>query len=145
MTDGKILPCTYLSCAGNRWLWADGQLNTGRYLHGVQAKQFFMAFLNADCPKIAVENPIHAKIYQMPPFTQAIQPYMFGHAITKTTRLWLKNLPLLMATDIVIPERCFMPSSKSGENGYAKHNSKARSKTFPGVARAMAEQWAGQA
>ena len=136
-------PCTYLSNAGNRWLWQGGKLNNARYQEGLTAKAFFMRFLEADCPCIAVENPIHARIYDTPPCSQEIQPYMFGHPFTKKTRLWLRGLPPLLATDIVAPERCFMPSSRSGENGFAQHTSKARSKTFPGIARAMAEQWAG--
>ena len=137
-------PCTYLSNAGNRWLWQGGELNQERYQKGLAAKEFFLAFYQADCGKVAIENPIHSRIYEMPQYTQEIQPYQFGHPFTKRTRLWLKGLPQLMGTDVVIPERCWLPSSREGENGFAKHSSKARSKTFPGIARAMAEQWAGK-
>lgn len=138
-------PCTYLSNAGSRWLWENGELNQERYRKGLAAKAFFMAFLQADCQRVAVENPRHAKIYNMPRPRQEVQPYMFGHPVSKATRLWLRGLPPLMGTEIVAPERCFLPSSQSGESGMAKRDSKARSKTFPGIARAMAEQWAGHA
>lgn len=138
-------PCTFISNAGNRWLHEGGQLNRERYEKGLAAKEFFMKILTADCPKIAVENPMHAGIFDMPPYSQEIQPFMFGHPYTKKTRLWLKNLPILMATDIVPWERTWCPSSRSDNTGAAKHNGKARSKTFPGVAKAMAEQWAGPA
>lgn len=134
-------PCTYLTNAGNRWLYHAGELNQDRYSEGMKAKDFFLKFLQADCPHIAVENPRPAPVFDMPPASQEIQPYMFGHPFTKATRLWLRGLPLLMATDIVIPEYTWCPSSKSGSNGYAAHNGKARSKTFSGIARAMAEQW----
>ena len=84
----------------------------------------------------------------MPEHTQTIQPFQFGHPIKKTTRLWLKGLPELMPTEIVECEQNFLPSgSYSGGHdrkyaGYelSKH-SKARSKTFVGIAKAMAEQW----
>lgn len=137
-------PCTYLSKAGNRWLFTGGKLNEERYSKGVAARAFFMKFLEADCPRVAVENPIHAKVYNTPQHSQTIQPFMFGHQVTKATRLWLRGLPPLMATDIVIPERCFLPSSRTGERGVSKRSSKARSKTFPGIAKAMAMQWAGR-
>lgn len=71
-------PCTYLSNAGNRWLWQGGKLNQERYDKGLAAKTFFLQLLNADCAKIAVENPIHSNVYQMPQASQEIQPYMFG-------------------------------------------------------------------
>lgn len=137
-------PCTYLSNAGNRWLYQDGQLNRERYQKGLEAKAFFLRFLEADCPKVAVENPISSRVYEMPPANQEIQPFMFGHPFTKKTRLWLRGLPPLMATDIVPWEHTWCPSSRSGNNGYAKRSGKERAKTFPGIARAMAEQWAGK-
>lgn len=136
-------PCTYLSNAGSRWLYNEGRLNEERYKRGLAAKEFFLAFYNADCPRIAVENPISNRIYQMPQHTQEIQPWQFGHPFMKTTRLWLKGLPPLKPSEIVQWTDTWCASSKTGRNGYAKHSSKARSKTFPGVARAMAEQWAG--
>ena len=125
-------PCTYLSRAGSHRLYPGGQLNQERYEKGLEARAFFMEFYNADCPRIAIENPVSNLVYQMPKHSQLIQPYMFGHAYTKATRLWLKGLPILMATDLVVPERSFTHQKKGG---------KARSKTFPGVAAAMASQW----
>lgn len=134
-------PCTYISNAGNRWLHTGEELNQERYEQGLKAKEFFLKFLYADCPHIAVENPRSAGVFKMPPASQEIEPYMFGDPYTKATRLWLRGLPPLMATDVVVPERAWCPSSRSGENGYAQRSGKARSKTFPGIARAMAEQW----
>lgn len=143
-------PCTYLSNAGAKHLFRGGQLNQERYQKGLVAKAFFMSFLNADCPRIAVENPVSSRIYQMPPHTQEIQPWQFGHPVQKKTRLWLKGLPILMATDIVTPEKTLCPSYTSKFKGTEKNkgtasSAKLRAKTFPGVARAMAEQWAGRA
>mgnify|MGYP003305756669 CR=1 FL=1 len=76
-------PCTYLSNAGARWLYAGKQLNHERYAKGLEAKAFFMAFLNADCEKIAVENPIPSSIYELPQYTQIVQPYEYGHPWSK--------------------------------------------------------------
>ena len=76
-------PCTYISNAGARWLYAGGELNTERYIKGLEGKKFFMAMLNADCPRIAVENPIPSSIYDLPQYTQIIQPYQFGEPWSK--------------------------------------------------------------
>ena len=145
-------PCTYLSNAGARHLWRGGKLNNSRYQKGLRAKAFFMSFYNADCSKIVIENPISSRIYKMPKHTQTIQPYQFGHAVRKTTRLWLKGLPNLTPTNIVDCKQNFLPSGNySGGHdpiyaGYERSKkSKDRSKTFPGIAKAMAEQWAGKA
>ena len=87
-------PCTYLSNAGAARLFPKkGQLNQQRYEKGLEAKAFFLKFINADCEKIAVENPIPTRIYALPPYTQIIQPYQFGHPYSKKTCLWLKGLP----------------------------------------------------
>lgn len=143
-------PCTYLTNAGARHLWKGHQLNQERYEKGLEAKEFFMAFLNADCPKIAVENPIPSKVFELPKYTQTVQPYEYGHPYTKKTCLWLKGLDPLVPTDIVEPEATWCPSgSYSGKHGdkhrgmFTKDRAKNRSKTFPGIAKAMAEQWAG--
>jgi hypothetical protein len=98
-------PCTYLTNAGARHLWKGGVLNQERYAKGLEGKKFFMEFYNADCPKIAIENPTPSKIYELPKHSQVIQPYQFGHPFTKRTQLWLKGLPNLEATDLVEPER----------------------------------------
>ena len=97
-------PCTYLSNAGACRLYPKkGQLDQERYKKGLAAKEFFLRFLNADCPKIAVENPVSSTVFRMPPHSQEIQPWQFGHPYTKKTRLWLRGLPPLEPTDIVTP------------------------------------------
>lgn len=143
-------PCTYLSNAGARHLWKGGVLNEKRYHKGLEAKQFFMQIYNTDCPRIAIENPVSSLVYKMPDKTQVIQPYMFGHPFTKRTQLWLKGLPPLESTEMVEPERTWCPSGsysvKHGEEHrgmFTTDRARNRSKTFPGIARAMAEQWAG--
>ena len=106
-----------------------------------------MKLFNADITKIAVENPMSSKVFEMPPYTQEIQPYQFGHQVTKKTRLWLKNLPLLKPTNIVDKgEFITYRSGKRMPKWYAEKWGKGgeRSKTFPGIAKAMAEQWAGR-
>jgi len=141
-------PCTYLSNAGACRLYPKkGHLDQERYKKGLEAKRFFMEFLNADCPRIAVENPISSKVFDMPPYSQEIQPYMFGHPYTKRTRLWLKGLPLLEPTNIVPPIAPYCPAGtgrrQRDKYGAAKRgeDAKNRSKTFLGIAKAMAEQW----
>lgn len=143
-------PCTYLTNAGARHLWKGHQLNQERYQKGVEAKKFFMAFLNADCPRIAVENPIPSRVFELPKYTQTIQPYEYGHPYTKKTCLWLKGLPALVPADVVEPVATWCPSgSYSGKHGdkhrgmFTTDRAKNRSKTFAGIAKAMAEQWAG--
>lgn len=150
-------PCTYLSNAGVRHLWKGGVLNEERYAKGLKAKglkakEFFMQFYNADCPRIAIENPTPSRVYELPKCSQTIQPWQFGHPFTKRTNLWLKGLPPLEYTEVVEPERTWCPSgSYSGKHGdkhrgmFTCDRARNRSKTFPGIARAMAEQWAGPA
>ena len=86
-------PCTYLTNAGSVRLRIKGEINKERMEKAVEAKAFFMKFLEAECQKICVENPTPGKIHQLPQYTQAIQPWWFGHPYTKRTCLWLKNLP----------------------------------------------------
>lgn len=143
-------PCTYLSNAGARHLWKGHQLNRERYAKGLEAKAFFLRFLGADCPRIAVENPVPSRIYELPPYTQTIQPYEYGHPYTKRTCLWLKGLPPLQPTDIVEPVAAWCPSGsyshKHGEQHrgmFTTDRARNRAKTFPGIAAAMAEQWGG--
>ena len=103
----------------------------------------FMKLWNSDIPKICMENPTPSKAAELPPCTQAIQPYQFGHDHSKRTCLWLKNLPKLIPTDIV--EKTYITT----KNGYrytkgwyqTPRTSIARSRTFQGIANAMAEQW----
>lgn len=121
-----------------------------------EAIEFFMAFVNADCEHIAIENPVGviSSRYRKP--DQIIQPYQFGHPYRKTTCLWLKNLPALRPTNIV-PFECIHSKGESGgysgnlwvvrdENGKVlpygdPRVAKARSKTYDGIGQAMAEQW----
>jgi len=143
-------PCTYLSNAGACRLYPEkGKIDKARYLQGLQAKEFFLMFYNFDCPKIAIENPVSSGVYKMPQHTQEIQPWMFGHPYTKKTRLWLKGLPELKATNSVNPIGPFVPSG-TGRKDRSKYGSakrgddaKNRSKTFQGIADAMAAQWVG--
>jgi len=141
-------PCTYLTNAGARHLWKGHELNQERYQQGLEAKAFFMKFLNADCEHIAVENPIPSKVFELPKYTQTIQPYQFGHPFTKKTCLWLKGLPTLQPTNEVEPIATWCPSgSYSHKHGdkhrgmFTKDRARNRSKTFEGIAQAMAEQW----
>lgn len=158
-------PCTYLSNAGARFLYPKGVLNEERYKKGLDGKKFFMKLLNAPIDKICVENPVSSKIFALPPFSQEIQPYQFGHPYTKKTRLWLKNLPLLEHTSEVVPKSAWISSNTGGKKrgqkyqivdtllqstklagnwfnkGGTKERQMARSKTFPGIAEAMANQW----
>lgn len=76
-------PCTYFSTAGANWLFRGGKLDEERYKKGLEMKDLFMAIYNADCEKIAIENPVVMKIWELPKHTQEIQPYQFGHPFTK--------------------------------------------------------------
>ena len=126
-------PCTHLAVSGARWFAA--KRADGRQQNAID---FFMRFANSDCPRIAIENPvgIMSTVWKKP--DQIIQPWQFGHGETKKTCLWLKGLPPLIPTEIVEgrEQRIWkMPPSED--------RAKNRAKTFPGIARAMAEQWAG--
>jgi hypothetical protein len=99
-----------------------------------------MKLYNADCPKICIENPVSSTIYKMPKYTQEIQSYYFGHPFKKKTRLWLKGLEPLKPTNIIEVSE----STKTAGNWFnkgGKDRQKNRSKTFEGIAKAMAEQW----
>ena len=135
-------PCTYLSNAGARHLFKGGKLNHERYQKGLVAKEFFLALYNAPCDKICIENPIPSKIYKLPKYTQIIEPYYFGEKYMKKTCLWLKNLPPLVPTQIISNP---IPTRKAiwFINSAGKDRQKIRSKTFWGIARAMASQWGG--
>ena len=144
-------PCTYLSNAGACRLYpCKGQLDQARYAKGLEGKAFFMEFYNADCPRIAIENPVSSTVFKMPLHSQEIQPYQFGHPYTKKTRLWLKGLLPLEPTNAVNPKGPYVPAGTGRKDktkyGAAKRgeDAKNRAKTFPGIARAMAHQWAGK-
>lgn len=146
-------PCTYLSNAGACRLYPrKGELNMERYQKGLEAKEFFLKFLNADIKHICVENPVSSTVFNMPPHSQEIQPYQFDdsgeHPYTKKTRLWLHDLPkLIPTTPDRIPVGPYVPAGTSRKNrnkyGAAKRgeDAKNRAKTFRGFAEAMAEQW----
>lgn len=132
-------PCTYLSNAGARFLYPKGVLNEDRLAKGLEAKKFFMEFYNANCPRIAIENPIPSKIYGLPRYSQIVQPWMFGHPVQKKTCFWLKGLPNLHSTEICeIRESTKVAGNWFNHGG--KDRQKNRAKTFPGIA-AMASQW----
>ena len=137
-------PCTYLTNAGVTWLHRDparwGMLDEGA--------AFFKVLLNANIPRIAVENPIMHKyakeriggIQQ----SQVVQPWMFGHMEQKATCLWLKGLPMLKPTNNVKDEMMKLPKNQRERLHYLPPGPdrwKERSKTFAGIAKAMADQW----
>ena len=125
-------PCTYLCNSGVRWLYSQ----PGRWLKMEDARKFFMLLYTANIPKICVENPIPHRHAKLPSYTQIIQPYMFGHGETKATCLWLKNLPLLMPTNEVKGRKARVHYEPPGIDRW-----KNRSRTYTGIAKAMAEQW----
>jgi hypothetical protein len=141
-------PCTYISRAGARWMYPTaGNLSQERFNKAIEAKDLFMKLLNAPIPYIAVENPTPLKVVGLPKQSQAVQPYEYGHKYSKRTLLWLKNLPPLNPTDIKSDYKPYLPSNTGGKKrgqsysrGVSK-NAKESSKTFSGVAKAMAEQW----
>ena len=128
-------PCTYLCNSGVRWL----HTVKGRWDQMVEAAEFFKLLLNMDIPKIAVENPIPHK-YALEviskKYDQIIQPYQFGCGETKATCLWLKNLPLLKPTNIVFERYARVHRLPPSKNRW-----KERSRTYKGIAEAMASQW----
>ena len=135
-------PCTYLSNAGARFLYPKGELNKDRLKKGLAAKEFFMAFYNAKCERICIENPIPSKIYELPKYTQTVQPYEYGHPFKKKTCFWLKGLETLKPTNIIPKEK--RQSTKVAGNWFnkgGKDRQRNRAKTFEGIATAMAEQW----
>lgn len=141
-------PCTYLSNAGARHLWKGHQLQADRVMLGIQGRDLFMRFWWADVPRICVENPVPSKVFCLPPYTQAVQPYEYGHPYSKKTCLWLKDLPPLFPTDIVEPVATWCPSGsyahkhdERNKGMFTTDRAKNRAKTFPGVAKAMSEQW----
>jgi hypothetical protein len=145
-------PCTYLAVSGARWLYnKDGSKNEERWLNREISLDFVRTLLNAPIPRIALENPVSVISSEIRKPEQIIQPYMFGDEATKTTCLWLNNLPPLYPTDLVGKgDRVVFKSGKSHPKWYAEALSKAktseerrtlRSKTFDGIANAMADQW----
>lgn len=137
-------PCTHLAVSGAAWF--EQKRKDGRQQQGIS---FFMQFANCKCPKVAIENPvgIMSSVWRKP--DQIIQPYWFGEPYSKKTCLWLKGLPALVPTEIVSEgEKVTFASGKAMPKWYSDafrlkpaERAKVRSKTFAGVAKAMAEQW----
>ncbi|MEO6302172.1 MAG: DNA cytosine methyltransferase [Bacteroidia bacterium] len=140
-------PCTFMSRAGARWMYPTaGNICPERLKLAMEAKEFFMNCLNVDIEFIAVENPLPLKVVGLPKETQVIQPYEYGHEYSKRTHLWLKNLPKLKPTDIKENYVPYLPSNTGGAKRgqkatYKSITQKESSKTFQGVAKAMANQW----
>jgi hypothetical protein len=140
-------PCTFMSRAGARWMYPTaGNICSTRFKQAMEAKEFFMKCLNADIPFIVVENPLPLKVVGLPKETQVIQPYEYGHKFSKRTHLWIKGLPKLVPTKIENEYVPYLPSNtggaKRGQKATFKNISqKESSKTFQGVANAMARQW----
>ena len=144
-------PCTFLTVTGNRWFNIEryGDKAIKRHADRKEAIEFFKMFANADCDKIVIENPVGVMSTHYKKPNQIINPYQFGDPFEKKTCLWIKGLPNLIPTNIVEPpKRTEFASGKSMPTWYAdawklpkEERAKLRSKTFPGIAEAMAEQW----
>lgn len=144
-------PCTYLTVTGNRWFNYEkyGDKAIQRMLDRNDAIKFFMTIANADCDKIAIENPVGVMSTKWRKPDQIIEPFEYGDAYEKRTCLWLKGLPNLVPTKIVeIPDRIKFKSGKTMAKWYVEagnltkeQRALVRSKTFPGIAKAMADQW----
>lgn len=147
-------PCTYLTNAGARHLWAHHQLQPERVKLGIRARDLFMRFWWADIPRIVIENPVPSSVFCLPEYAQIINPHQFygaDHPYTKKTCLWEKGVEPLKPVEAVAPEKSRELHMKDGTvrrscwvmDMKGKDRAKERSKTFPGIARAMAEQWGG--
>jgi hypothetical protein len=124
-------PCTHIAVSGARWF-------KGKEKEQAEAIEFFMRFANANCPCICVENPISIMSTRYRKPDQIVQPWMFGHGETKATCLWLKGLPPLKPTKIVTGR-----DSRVHKEPPSPDRWKNRSRTYPGLAAAMADQWRG--
>lgn len=138
-------PCTYLAVSGNRHIPS----NPARWAKRYEALRFVWELYSADIKRIAIENPVSVLSTYLRRPDQIVHPYFFGDKESKKTCLWLKGLPVLHATDMVEPE-FELRRSKKNKSGLSKYSRTAllgpgkghqRSITFPGIARAMAEQW----
>jgi hypothetical protein len=134
-------PCTYLSRSG--WHWVNKPDCAVHPLKGrprrkaaIEAANFFRCLLHAPIARIAVENPRPIKHVALPPSSQIIQPWQFGHGEVKETHLWLKNLPPLSPTNIVEGREAKVHKASPGKDRW-----KVRSRTYSGIAEAMADQW----
>ncbi len=141
-------PCTYITNAGAVRMRVKGEIVKERYEKAMKAKDFFLRIMKSDCERIAIENPTPMKLIGLPPCTQAIQPYEFGHPYSKRTCLWLKGLPKLQPTEILEHHEPYVNGGCKDVHGNYRRfqgrkerDAKTRAKTFPGIAKAMAEQW----
>ena len=142
-------PCTYLTLAGNKWFKPEFENRfPERKRQRQEAIDFFMEFVNADCQHVAIENPVGVMSSRYRKPDQYIEPYYFGDAEKKKTGLWLKCLPLLTPTNVVEPVIIHCASGANEPRWHMEtmklpkeERSRVRSKTFPGIAAAMAEQW----
>ena len=144
-------PCTYLTVTGNRWFNVEkyGERAKQRERERERAAQFFMLFWNCKCKKVVIENPIGymSRYFRKP--DQIIQPFQFGDPARKATCLWMRGVEKLRPTNIVEPVIIKYKNGKGTDNPWhmetmklpPKERAKARSKTFMGIATAMAEQW----
>ena len=146
-----FVPCTKTSNAGARHLYKGGKLNLQRYYDGLCGKALFLTVWAANCDKVIIENPTPSKVFDYPEPAQKIQPFQFGHPFTKLTLLWERGVVPLVPTCIVPHERTWCPSGSYSGKHNEKHRgmfttdrARNRSKTFPGIAKAMAEQWMGE-
>lgn len=142
-------PCTYLTTTGNKWMKPEFQ---DRFPNRIQQRKdaikFFIDLYNTDIPKIAVENPVGIMSSEWRKPDQYVHPYYFGDPHSKKTGLWLKNLPKLVPTNIVEPQFVIMSTGVKDPLWHYEtiglppdERSKARSKTFQGIADQMAAQW----
>lgn len=146
-------PCTYLCMSGQKHCNVElyGKKAIERIKERDKAIAFFMAFANADCDRIAIENPVGIMSRYYKKATQYIQPFQFGHPTSKRTGLWLKGLPKLKPTNIVEQEFHISGTGRKWDKWFwesslihpLSERSKFRSKTFEGIAKAMADQWGG--
>lgn len=135
-------PCTYLTNAAANHLYKNKVLNKDRLSKGIDAARFFMLFWESNCPRICVENPVPSKVFGLPKYHQIIQPYHYGHPVSKRTCLWLKGLPKLVPTNpVTCKENTRLAGNWYNKAGSIEQRRQARSKTFTGIAKAMAEQW----
>ena len=144
-------PCTFLTAAGAVRLFPNGVRNEERFEKGKEAAAFFLSFWHADCERIAIENPVPMKCFGLPEYSYIDEPFNHGDPWRKRTCFWLKNLEPLKPTNIVEPKELWVgstcanrdPSISTRYKLRSNRDSKQRAKTFPGIARAIAEQWAG--
>ena len=147
-------PCTYMSGAGACRMYPEAGKppDAERLKKALSAREFFFAFVNAACEHIAIENPRPLSIVGLPEESQQIQPFQFGEPYSKLTYLWLKNLPPLKYTKVIEVYKPYVSCGTSRNKGKTDKSgvsraggaAKIRSKTFPGIAEAMADQWGDQ-